>query len=232
MDSTVDKVNFRGIVPTESSRPIRLGGSVLGPRRHICAFFNSHDDEYRTLLPFIKEGLECGEKAVHTVDPERHHDHVDRLARAGIDVVAARETGQFELRNWADTHLRNGRFDQDKTLALFADIVKDAKRQGFPLMRFITHMEWALENRPGVVRLLEYEARANDIWLRQDEPVNPVICTYDLTKFGGDVVVDVMRTHPMIIIGGVLHENPFFVPPDEFLRELRERPSPVNRRRS
>ena len=65
--------------------------------------------------------------------------------------------------------------------------------------------------------LLEYEARANDIWLRQDGPVNPVICTYDLTKFGGEVVVDVMRTHPMIIIGGILQANPFFMPPDEFL---------------
>jgi hypothetical protein len=35
--------------------------------------------------------------------------------------------------------------------------------------------------------------------------------------------VDIMRTHPMIIIGGILQENPFFVPPDEFLRELRAR---------
>jgi hypothetical protein len=30
----------------------------------------------------------------------------------------------------------------------------------------------------------------------------------------------------MILIGGIVHENPFFVPPDEFLRELRERRSP------
>jgi hypothetical protein len=27
----------------------------------------------------------------------------------------------------------------------------------------------------------------------------------------------------MIIIGGLLHESPFFVPPDEFLQELRTR---------
>jgi hypothetical protein len=27
----------------------------------------------------------------------------------------------------------------------------------------------------------------------------------------------------MVISGRVLQENPFFVPPDEFLRELRER---------
>jgi len=46
---------------------------------------------------------------------------------------------------------------------------------------------------------------------------------YDLAKFGGDIFVDIMRTHPMIIIGGILQENLFFVPPDEFLRELRER---------
>ena len=128
----------------QSSRPIRLAGSVLGHPRHICAFFNSRDDEYRVLLPFAKDGLECGEKAVHTVDPERHDEHLERLARAGIDVVAARERSQFELRSWANTHLRNGRFDQDKTLALFADIVTDAKREGFPLIRFVTHMEWAL----------------------------------------------------------------------------------------
>jgi hypothetical protein len=226
MDPTDDKANFRGNIPTESSRPIRLGGSVLGPQFHICAFFHSHEEEYRVLLPFIQEGFARGEKAVHTVDPERRDDHLRRLASAGIDVTAIRQRGQFELRTWTDTHLCNGRFDQEKTLALFQEVVRDAKQQGFPLIRFVTHMEWALENRPGVDDLLEYEARANYIWLRQDGPVNPVICTYDLTKFGGDLVVDVMRTHPMIIIGGILQRNSFFVPPDEFLKELRERRGP------
>ena len=48
---------------------------------------------------------------------------------------------------------------------------------------------------------------------------------YDLAKFGGDTVVDIMRTHPMIIIGGILQRNPFFVPPEEFLREIRGRSS-------
>jgi len=84
-------------------------------------------------------------------------------------------------------------------------------------------MEWALEDRPGRGYLLEYEARANYLWLSQESPFNPIICAYDLTKFRGDVVVDVMRTHPLTIIGGIIQENPFFVPPDEFLRELQER---------
>jgi hypothetical protein len=51
---------------------------------------------------------------------------------------------------------------------------------------------------------------------------------YDLAKFGAGVVMDILRTHPMVVIGGVLQENPFFVPPDEFLRELRARASNGN----
>jgi hypothetical protein len=58
------------------------------------------------------------------------------------------------------------------------------------------------------------------VWRSHDDAV---ICTYQLGKFGGDTVIDIMRTHPMIIIGGILQRNPFFVPPEEFLRELRER---------
>ncbi|MFL6336140.1 MAG: hypothetical protein ACJ754_22770 [Pyrinomonadaceae bacterium] len=52
---------------------------------------------------------------------------------------------------------------------------------------------------------------------------NAVICVYDLAKFGGETVIDIMRTHPLVVIGGSLHQNPFFVPPEEFLSELRER---------
>jgi hypothetical protein len=46
---------------------------------------------------------------------------------------------------------------------------------------------------------------------------------YDLAKFGAGVVMDILRTHPMVIIGGILQENPFFVPPDAMLEELRQR---------
>ena len=90
MDITDEKVNFRGKAPGERNRPIRPAGSLLGPPRHICAFFNNRDDEYRVLLPFIKDGLECGEKAAHTVDPDRRDDHLRRLNVAGINVDATR----------------------------------------------------------------------------------------------------------------------------------------------
>jgi hypothetical protein len=58
-----------------------------------------------------------------------------------------------------------------------------------------------------------------------------VICSYDLSRFGARVVIDMMRTHPVVIGGGVLQENPFFVPPDQFLLEIRKRRS-VHKRAS
>ena len=83
-------------------------------------------------------------------------------------------------------------------------------------------MDWAVENGSHVDDVIEFESRVNEVWCRHEDAV---ICTYDLGKFGGDAIVDILRTHPMVVIGGILHKNAFFVPPDEFLREFRERRS-------
>jgi len=171
MDSTDDKANVRGGAPSASDQPIRFAGSVLGAQRHICAFFHSSDEEYRVLQPFIKEGFERGEKAFHIVDPKLREEHLRRLESAGIDVATAEQSGQFELRNWADAYLCDGHFDQDRMIALIQEVLEGARQQGFPLTRFVPHMEWALEDRPGVDDLVEYETRVNYIWHQYKDPV-------------------------------------------------------------
>jgi len=199
---------------------ISLAGFPLGEARHVCAFFNSDDEEYRVMLPFIKEGFECGDKAVHVVNPNRRRDHLRRLATVGIDTTAAEQSGQFELRTNTETYLRNGRFDPDRLLEVFEQFASGNTKGGFPLSRIVCHMDWAADGRSHIGNLVEFESRVNDVWRSHDDAI---VCVYDLAKFGGDTVVDIMRTHPMIIIGGILQHNPFFVPPEQFLRELRER---------
>jgi hypothetical protein len=73
--------------------------------------------------------------------------------------------------------------------------------------------------------LLEFESRVNYLAAKYDDAL---CCIYDLTRFGANIVMNSLRTHSMVIIGGVLQENPFFVLPDEFLRELRERTGQSN----
>jgi hypothetical protein len=210
-------------VAIQQRREPRLCGTVLGARAHICAFFRNTNEEDRALLPFMKGGLAAGEKVIHTIDPMKRADNINRFAAAGIDFAAAHQQGQFDLHAWTETHLSGGGFDPGRTLAFFKQAGLNASRQGFPLTRFVTHMEWALEDGVVLTDLLAYEAKANEIWLGQPGPIHPVICAYDLTRFSGEVIVDVMRTHPMTLIDGILHENPYFVPPEEFIRELGNR---------
>jgi hypothetical protein len=200
--------------------PIPFAGSQLDKTRHVCAFFNSDDEAYRVLLPFIKDGFACGHKAVHVVNPDQRAVHLHRLAEAGIDAGAAQQSGQLEIRANTEAYLRDGRFDQDRMLAAFEELASGNAKGGFRLSRIVCQMDWAAEDRSHVEDLIAFEARVNDLWCRHDDAV---ICVYDLAKFGGDTVIDIMRTHPMIVIGGILQENPFYVPPAEFLRELRER---------
>ena len=203
-----------------SDRPLHFAGGTLGAQRHICAFFNGIDEEHRVLRSFIKEGLDGGDKELHIVESGLRDEHLRRLAEAGVDVERAMATGQLELRTWHDSYLRGERFDQDDMLALVVDVIQSSAAAGYPFARFLGHMEWALLDRPGVEDLLEYETRLNYLL---HPYAHPVVCAYDLSRFGAQVAMDAMRTHPMVIIGGVLQENPFFVPPDQFLLEIRER---------
>jgi len=153
------------------SAPIRFAGATLGQSRHVCAFFNTREEEYRVTLPFIADGFERGEKAFHITDPALRDDHLKRLRDTGIDTAAAEKRGQLEVLVWEQAYLRDGHFDQNRMLALIEDVLETGRRQGFPLTRLLAHMEWALEDRPGVDDLVEYETRLNYLLPRYSDPV-------------------------------------------------------------
>jgi hypothetical protein len=204
----------------KSTAPISFAGSALAETRHVCAFFNSEEEEYRVLLPFIKGGFECGHKAVHVVNARQRGEHIVRLTAAGIDPAAAERSGQLEVKTNTETYLREGQFDKNRMLDAFEQMASSNAAGQFPLSRIVCRMDWAANGKSYMNDLIEFESRVNHVW---EDHEDAVICTYHLGKFGGDTVIDIMRTHPMIIVGGILQRNPFFVPPSEFLREFSER---------
>jgi hypothetical protein len=202
------------------NRPVHLAGSAIDSACHACAFFHSRDEEYELLLPFVKEGFEAGDKTFQVVDKTHRAERLRRLRVSGIEVEPAQESGQLEVRAWEEAYLRGGHFDQKAMLSLIEEALTTGKRQGFGLTRLWANMEWALEDLPGVHDIVEYETRLNYVLPKYDDVV---VCTYDVTKFSASVVMDIMRTHPQVIIGGIFQENPFYVSPEEFMRELNER---------
>ncbi|MCY1078267.1 MEDS domain-containing protein [Archangium lansingense] len=181
---------------------------------HIAAFFRSREEEYEVLRSYIREGIEAGEKAVHICDPLLKHKHLENLETMGVPVQDCTRTGQLEVMGWNDAYLKEGRFDSDAMMALIEEVVTTSRAEGFSRVRMMGHMEWAIEERPGVDRFIEYEARVNHLLNRLQQPA---ICVYDLNRFSGSAVMDVLRTHPFTIIEGALRENPYYVPPEELL---------------
>jgi hypothetical protein len=204
-----------------SDGKINLAGTRINGSRHFCAFFRTEDEELRTLLPFIREGLDAGEKAVHIVNAKTRDEHRRRLIAAGVDVASAERSGQFDVVAWPNSDLLGGgEFDPERALHLIDQVLGLAREQGYRRTRGIGYMGWALRNRIRADDLMAYEARLNTMLAQYDDPI---ICAYDLSRSSGSVVLDVMRTHPAALIGGVLQQNPFYIPPEQMLEELRER---------
>jgi hypothetical protein len=203
----------------EPEASVRLAERTLRQTRHICAFFNSREEQNTVLMPFFKEGFDRGEKIFHMIDPRLRAEHASACRAAGIDAEAAQESGQLEIRSWDDTYLTGGHFDGPRMTRFLEDLFQES-REKYALTRLLGNMEWALEAAPGVTDIVEYETNLNYVSRRYPDPI---VCAYDLNRHSGSVVMDILRTHPMVIVGGVLQENPLYVPPDEFLDELRRR---------
>jgi hypothetical protein len=203
-----------------SRQAARLAGSELRGACHACALFVGLEEEYRVLLPFVREGVESGERCFHIVDPDRQQERLEHLGRAGIDLDRTVASGQVEVRTWEEAYLSGGRFDQHAMLALIEETLRGGRDGGFGRTRLWADMEWALQDLPGSGDFIEYESRLNPVLAQGDDVV---VCTYELNQRSAPFVMDILRTHPMVIIGDTAQENPFYVPTDRFLDDLAKR---------
>ena len=191
-------------VPEARMRAIPLAGGELRDARHVCGCFDGPHEAQRALVPFIVDGLERGERAVHVVDPERRAAHARWLASAGVDVDGTLETGQLEIHTWQDVYLNHGRFDRASVRAFVLRSLAAGRDSGFALTRFIGYMEWALQKMPGVEDLVAYESEIDSV-LRG--VADPVICVYDLERHPAGAMAKVLAEHPLGIVDGDLRPS-------------------------
>lgn len=199
----------------------------MTPPRHVCGFFHADEDPDRVFIPYIREGLEHEQRVVDIVDPRIVTERERTLAAAGLPPPstgdrrgARRDSTQLEVQGWDQSYLKDGYFDIERQLAFIESMIVRGKSQGYTLTRLVASMEWVLEPRPGVENLLEYEARLNGLMTKYDDAV---VCSFDLSRFNASMIIDVLRVHPMVLLAGRVHLNPFFVPHNRMLAELRER---------
>src|SRR5260370_30040208 len=198
-------------------KSIRLFGENLDEGMHICTFFRTSAERYRVLMPFIREGIEQGDRAFHIVNPSLRTEDAQRITEAGIDAARAEVEGQLEIIGWDEAPLRGGIFNHIAWLSLLPVLLNDGRTRGFPITRFIADMTWVLNDSGAPDRLLEFESRTN---LALPKAGDIVICAYDLDKFGAEIVIDTLRTHPFVLIGVIDLHKPFYLHPEKSLYKI------------
>ena len=172
--------------------------------------------------PLVKEGLDRGERAIHFIAVRRREQHLARLAEAGIDVQDAMRAGQLEVEPFWDESATQGRgFDPDSFLGSFEQAIGSGSSAGYERTNLLGEKGSADQNVQDHEAWFEFESRVNSVIANYNVDV---ICAFDLANPSNPrFVIDALRTHPIVILGEQLHENPFYLPPDRFLHDLRER---------
>ena len=182
----------------------------LEPGDHLCCLYETEEERRMLLMPFLCQGLERGEKVLYVVDaclPETILGYLREPSTGSgqaLDVEPYLARGQLAILTCDDTYMRHGVFDPEGMITLLQAETERALAEGYRALRGSSEMTWALRGLPGSERLIEYEARLND-FLPGSQCL--VICQYDRRHFGPEVLVDVLRIHPIRVVGTVRYDN-------------------------
>jgi MEDS: MEthanogen/methylotroph, DcmR Sensory domain len=184
----------------------------LPPGSHVCAFYRGATDRDRLLTAYFGTGLTAGDKCICIVDSP---DTASRLELLRDRAPAGGLPGhQFDVHLPESTYLAGGRFTSSEMLTFWTENLVKAEIEGYSFCRLAGEMTWALRHAPGVEHLAGYESELNRVTSGASAIV---LCLYDLDQFSGEVVVNIVKTHPQVLVQGILVENPYYVGPDEFL---------------
>jgi hypothetical protein len=188
-----------------------LNGLSIEPGTHICAFFRGIPERDAILMPFLTEGLRAGHKCQCIID-----DGLDDVRAAfGGELDASVDTHQLEIQSSKSSYLRHGSFSTQDMLDFWDECVGAAlNEQGFPFVRSTGETTWTLKELPDPRDFLTYEAELNRFLPRYPQVI---MCLYDLDRFGGQVLVDILKTHPKVLMGSTVLDNLYYIEPDEFL---------------
>jgi len=188
--------------------------SDLCPGHHLCCLYETEEEHRALLTPYLRLGLERGEKVVYVADTHTPEDLLRYLADDGFDPKPFLNRGQLVFATPEETYLREVRFNPDRMIAFLRETAEQAAAEGYSALRVTGEMTWALRGAPGSERLIEYESKLNDFF-----PGSKclAICPYDRRRFGPAMLLDVISTHPAIVVGTGFYDNFYYKPPAEFL---------------
>lgn len=176
---------------------------------HICSIYRNDDELFSPVLPFLKHGSAKNQKCLYIADEHTNEEISSKIECPGLQILRA-----------GDTYLQGGFFEPDKMITFITATVHGFARQGFSGVRAAAEMTWMLNGATTVEKLISYESKLNEIF-----PKLPfaAVCQYNEMKFSKDILIDIIRTHPLIMLHGKLYENKYFYTAPEYSANLLKR---------
>src|ERR1700759_1936852 len=188
-----------------------VGGLEAEVGDHICGLYAGQAQRDQVVIPFLEAGLIAGDKCICVVDEKDPGKIVKNLGRTGPTSASA-PTKQLDVIRAADLYLRSGRFSADEIIGAWKAAVADAMYDGrFDLVRAVE--TWSRRDVvPDMQELLLLGSERT-----RSLPLYPqvVVCLYDIERFGAGIIVNLLKTHPRMLVGEMLVENPYYLTPEE-----------------
>ncbi len=205
-----------------------LPGMNFQPGDHVCAMYMGTKQRDEFLLPFLRSGLIAGDKCLCVVDSSDPGTTVEALrgSLTGIDVEDCLSTGQLEVTGSSGSYLASGAFVKHDVLDFWERNVGQALATGrYQFARAAGEMPEPVRRMPGGIEaFMAYEAELNLYTKRHPQQV--LICMYDLSLFGGGIILDLLWTHPRLLLGGLVLDNPHFQLPPGWAATEPQQPQP------
>ena len=187
--------------------------------RHKCLIYDGDPaEQLPVVVPLLKDGLETNWRCLYLGDPAMVRMVDSALAAEAVDT--AREAARGALVFSSDrSHLAGGRFDPAAMIDGLRALIDGAVQDGFQGLCATGDMRWELGEDANFDRLLEYEARLEQVF--HERPLRG-ICQYRRDVIPAPAVRDALLAHRSAYIGDVLNrDNLFYIPP-ELLLETRD----------
>jgi hypothetical protein len=196
----------------EHAVPLGIGGLSVQPGTHICALFRGSQERTDLMFPFVEEGLRSGDKCMCAFDSA---DLRSLQSEVDGQLGGAAPVGQLDVALSHDFYTAQGEFSPDRAIDDWDAWVQSAlSGGGFSFARAAGEMTWAVTQVIGMDNLIRYESALNRFVPRYPQVM---MCLYDLDHFSGKALVDILRTHPKVLLGSTVLENLYYVAPDEIL---------------
>ncbi len=189
--------------------------STIGLHQHLCLVYESEEEQFAAALPFLKVGLDRGEKCLYVADENTVETTLRHARSLDLDIDDALKNGAFEILGKHESYLKNGTFDPDSMISYFDLATDRAIAAGYSGFRVLGEMSWTLRASLRDERLLEFESKLNTFVASKPATV---VCQYNRRLFPPEIIVGVLRTHPLVVYGEDVNKNPYYVPPEEFLK--------------